>query len=223
MRVAFGSFTLDSGTRELLRDAQPVHLSPKAFDLLQILVERRPEVVAKPEIQERVWPRTFVEDASLSVLVAELRRALDDDPKRPEFIRTVHGRGYAFCGTARPAAPPGVSSPAEGTSKCWITWRDQSRPLAPGSNVIGRDPECEIWLDARGVSRRHARITVSGTTAIVEDLSSTNGTFVGRKKVTAPLALADGDVITLGAETVTFRAWAEGGTAATERVRKKRS
>ena len=221
MKVAFGPFTADSGTRELLRRGQPLHLSPKAFDLLLLLLERRPEVVTKPEIQQRVWPGTFVEDASLSVLIAELRRALDDDPRSPAFIRTAHGRGYAFCGAAQSAMSKNAST-AEQAATCWLMWRDQNRPLAQGANVIGRDPSCEIWVDARGVSRRHARITVSGHSAIVEDLASTNGTFVGGRKLTATRPLADGDVIALGPETVTFRGWAEGGSAATERVRKRR-
>lgn len=221
MRATFAAFTVDSDTRQLLRDGRPVHLSPKALDLLLLLLERRPAVVAKAEVQERIWPGTFVEDASLSVLVAELRRALDDDPRNPAFIRTAHGRGYAFFAAAQDSAAPARVRPDGNAGRCWITWRDQSRPLAPGANIIGRDPGCEIWLDARGVSRRHARIIVEADSAVIEDLSSTNGTFVGRKKLTAPRRLADGDLVRIGPETVTFRAWTA-GAAPTEPVRKKR-
>ena len=221
MRVAFGPFTFDSNTRQLLRGGRAVHLSPKAFDLLELLLERRPSVVTKGEVQKRVWPATFVEDASLSVLVADIRRVLDDDPKAPSFIRTVHGRGYAFCGTATEASEE-TARPPNAVSRCWLTWREHTCPLAPGENVIGRDPGCEVWIDARGVSRRHATVWVSAEGAKLEDLGSTNGTFVGNRRVTAARQLADGDLIGLGPETMTFRMWSEDGPPATEPVRRPR-
>ena len=56
MRVAFGRFTFDSDTRELLAGGSRVHLSPKAFDLLRLLLERRPAVLSKSELHERIWP-----------------------------------------------------------------------------------------------------------------------------------------------------------------------
>src|SRR6266545_3345467 len=96
MRVAFGRFAFDSGMRELLADGQSAHLSPKAFDVLKMLLERRPNVVAKQEISKAIWPNTFVGDAALNVVVAEIRRVLNDDPRTPKYIRTVHRVGYAF-------------------------------------------------------------------------------------------------------------------------------
>jgi DNA-binding winged helix-turn-helix (wHTH) protein len=221
MRVAFGPFTLDSGTRQLLRGAQPLHLSPKAFDLLQLLLERRPEVVTKAEVQARVWPGTFVEEANLSVLVADVRRALEDDAKAGMFIRTVHGRGYAFCGTAQVVSAGKGAREGSSPAPCWLTWREHTRPLAAGENVIGRDPGCQVWIDARGVSRRHARVLLDGDAATIEDLGSTNGTFVGRRRLTSARALADGDVIAVGPEKLTFRAWSPEGPPPTERVRRK--
>jgi DNA-binding winged helix-turn-helix (wHTH) protein len=221
MRVAFDRFVLDSASRELSAGGTPLHLSPKAFDLLALLIERRPAVVTKAEIQDLVWPDTFVEDANLSVLIADIRRVLEDDPRSPTFIRTVHGRGYAFCG--KTTDPSGLAVPrgAAPSGRFWLVWREQTRPLADGLTVIGRDPGCEIWIDARGVSRRHARIAVTSGTATVEDLQSTNGTFVGRQKLSAPRELADGDTIGLGPETVTFRMWSE-GPPPTEPVRRRR-
>jgi DNA-binding winged helix-turn-helix (wHTH) protein len=221
MRVAFGPFTLDSGTRQLLRGSQPLHLSPKAFDLLHLLLERRPEVVTKAEVQARVWPGTFVEEANLSVLVADIRRALEDDAKAAMFIRTVHGRGYAFCGTAQNISVEKSVQEGSSSAPCWLTWREHTRPLAAGENVIGRDPGCEVWIDARGVSRRHARVLLDGDAATIEDLGSTNGTFVGRKRLTSARELSDGDVIAVGPEKLTFRAWSPEGPPPTERVRRK--
>src|SRR5262245_63987867 len=101
MRVRFGPFVLDPDTRELLRGDAPVALSPKAFDLLTILVAGRPKALSKSQLQERLWPATFVVEKNLANLVSEIRDAIGDDPSNPRFIRTVHRFGYAFRETAR--------------------------------------------------------------------------------------------------------------------------
>src|SRR5580765_5218978 len=98
MNVRFGEFRLDSETRQLFRDDVEVHLSPKAFELLLMLLEARPKALSKAELMERLWPGTFVSDANLPVLVAEIRRALSDQPDQPRFLRTVPRFGYAFSG-----------------------------------------------------------------------------------------------------------------------------
>ena len=96
MQVRFSDFVLDTDTRELLRDSRPIHLSPKAFQLLELLVETRPRALPKDTLYNRLWPNTFVVEANLSNLVGEVRAALGDNPRRPRFVRTVHGFGYAF-------------------------------------------------------------------------------------------------------------------------------
>ena len=96
MRVRFGPFVLDSETRELLRADVPVPLSPKAFELLCVLVAHRPKAMAKSDLQERLWPTTFVVEKNLANLIGEIRDAIGDDPSNPRFIRTVHRFGYAF-------------------------------------------------------------------------------------------------------------------------------
>src|SRR5687767_15767095 len=96
MRVRFGRFVLDPGTRELLRGDRPVSLSPKAFELLSILVAHRPKAMAKSDLQERLWPDAFVVEKNLANLISEIRNAIADDPSNPQFIRTVHRFGYAF-------------------------------------------------------------------------------------------------------------------------------
>jgi DNA-binding winged helix-turn-helix (wHTH) protein len=94
MALQFGEFVADPEQRQLLRKGQPVHLSPKALQLLLILLEAAPRALSKRELQEQIWPDTFVSEASLANLISELRRAIGgpDDT----FIRTVHGFGYAF-------------------------------------------------------------------------------------------------------------------------------
>jgi DNA-binding winged helix-turn-helix (wHTH) protein len=220
MKVTFGSFVFDSETRELLEGGGRVHVSPKAFDLLRLLLERRPNVVSKIEIHDRIWPGAFVGDANLSVVVAEIRQVLGDDSKDAQFIRTVHRVGYAFCGpvTERPTALVSTRSAAH---KCWLVWNGRSLALIQGDNIVGRDPRCDVWLDASGVSRRHALIAVAADQVSIEDLQSSNGTFVRGRRLTAPHALVDGDEIELGAAAVTFRVWSDEG-AKTERIARGR-
>ena len=141
MKVTFAEFMLDSDARRLSRNGGEVRLSPKAFDLLRLLIERRPNVVDKSTLHTEIWPRTFVVDANLSVLVAELRRALEDNAREPRFIRTVHALGYAFCGEAVDLEAP---TPAASGGRCWLMWNERAIVLADGEHVIGRDPACTV-------------------------------------------------------------------------------
>jgi DNA-binding winged helix-turn-helix (wHTH) protein len=219
VRTQFGPFTLDPATRQLLEGGRAIHLSPKAFDVLQVLVEARPTVVPKADLHDRIWPGTFVVDANLSVLIGEIRRALADSAQTPRYIRTVHKVGYAFCGDTvqGPAAPP----PTGASSRYWLAWNDRTLVLAAGDNLIGRSPECGIWVDVAGVSRRHARLRLDAETgnAFIEDLGSTNGTFVNETRVESQVALRDGDIVHLGTVPLTFRAWLPERSRSTERIR----
>ncbi len=198
MQSVFGPFTLDLDTRQLRRPGGEVHLSPKAFDLLCALVCERPKVLSKNVLQQLLWPDTFVAEANLSNLVVEIRQALDDSSREPQYIRTVHRVGYAFCGQV--TAPRWAGAP-----QCWIEWGTQRFPLHAGEYVIGRDPDAAIRIDASTVSRRHARIVVDGTGAMLEDFGSKNGTFHGDSRVSTPVPLADGDGIRIGSQLLTFR------------------
>ena len=177
MQVRFETFVLDSDTRELLRDGHSVPLSPKAFDLLSILVADRPKAISKSDLQERLWPATFVVEKNLANLVSEIRDALGDDPSQPRFIRTVHRFGYAF----REALPRPESGQARrgGGLSFFVKWTDGRVTIDEGEHVLGRDTDVEIFLNSPGVSRRHAAITISAGRASIEDLGSKNGTFVG--------------------------------------------
>jgi DNA-binding winged helix-turn-helix (wHTH) protein len=205
VRINFGEFTLDTESREFFRDGQPVHISPKAFLLLEVLLERRPAAVPKSSLKDRLWPSSYVSEASLASLVAELRSALGDDARDPRFIRTVHTYGYAFCGTVE-GSPAGPAPAAAGGDRvCRLVWRDREVTLSEGENLLGRDRQAVVWIDSATVSRRHARIVVTDGEAVIEDLGSRNGTSVGGEKIHGPVRLADGDRIRLGAATMTFR------------------
>ena len=88
MRLPFGPYLLDLESRQLLRGADVVHLSPKAFELLGVLISHRPKALSKGELQERLWPKTFVVEKNLANLIGEIREAIGDDPSNPQFIRT---------------------------------------------------------------------------------------------------------------------------------------
>ena len=217
MRVQFADITLDSDSRQLVRGGAAIHLSPKAFDLLCHLVDRRPSAMSKDQLFALVWPGTFVVEANLTVLVTELRRALGDDAHTPRFIRTIHKHGYAFCGQVTEIAP---RPPARDALRVWLLWNDRVLPLAEGENVIGRDPSCGVWLDQPGVSRRHARVVVADDVAEIEDLGSTNGTFVSEVAIAGPHPLRDADVIQVGSVDLKYRSWSPSKPVATERIRR---
>ena len=201
MRICFGSFALNSDTRQLTRDGQEIHLSPKAFELLAALVAERPNVLSKVVLQQRLWPDTFVAEANLSNLIAEVRAALGDSPRTPVYLRTAHKVGYAFCA---PAADAGVPMPSTRVV-CWIEWGTHRFPLRVGAHVIGRDPDVEIRLDAATVSRRHARVVVDADRVLLEDSGSKNGTFRERERVsTEPVELLDGDQLRIGSLRLVF-------------------
>jgi DNA-binding winged helix-turn-helix (wHTH) protein len=199
MRVAFAGFVLDTARRELCRHGARVHLEPKALELLELLVARRPDAVSKIEIQRRLWPDTFVSESSLTGLVAQVRKALADDRRQERFLRTVHGFGYAFIGETASGEGKRVDAPAR------LIWEDAVFLLPPGESVLGRGEEATARVDAPGVSRRHARLVVTAAGASIEDLGSKNGTFVAERRIEQPTALRDGDRIRLGRHLLVFR------------------
>jgi DNA-binding winged helix-turn-helix (wHTH) protein len=218
MRVHFGPFLFDSATRELLQDGERVHLSPKSFDLLQMLIERRPAMVAKSELQDRLWPDVEVLEANLGNAAAEIRKALGDDPKSPRYIATVSRRGYRFCAAGEEKIAAG-SAPGHRSCRWWLTWRDVILPLSEGENIVGRHPGSAIWIDAGSVSRVHACIVIADGRASVEDRGSTNGTSVNGTRITARHPILNGNAVTFGSEDVIFREWLDETAPSTERVR----
>lgn len=196
--MRFGSCAIDVSRREVRRDEAVVHLTPKAFDLLVLLIGEAPRVVPKSELHQRLWPGTFVSDATLVGLIKELRRELDDrDPGAP-IIRTAHRVGYAFC--------PELAPTSQATGVChWLVVSGRRITLRDGENVIGRDPKSTVWLDFASVSRAHARIVVGRDGVSIEDCSSKNGTRVGEEQVTGATALRDGDRLRFGTVPAVYR------------------
>jgi len=212
VKIRFGPFTLDLDTRQLTKGRREIHLAPKAFELLGTLVQHRPKVLSKVVLLKRLWPKTFVAEANLSNLVAEIREALGDRARAPLFVRTAHGFGYAFCGEA--TTLPSATGPDR--PSCWLEWGTRRFPLSAGEHVVGRDPDVDVRLDASTVSRRHARVLVTAAGTLLEDLGSKNGTFLGSERITSPVQLTDGDSIRIGSVLVTFHVRAGLGSTETE-------
>ena len=199
MLIRFGAFTFDGERRQLFRAGAALHLTPKAFDLLTLLLTHAPRVVNKDELHQQLWPGTFISDATLSGLIKELRRVLDDRSRTEPIIRTAHRVGYAFCppierATDRDAAP-----------RHWLVLRRRRVPLRLGESIIGRDGASDVHLDDVSVSRRHARVLIEDGIVRLEDLNSKNGTTIGGDPVSGQVALHGDERLTFGSVVAVYR------------------
>ena len=156
-RVHFGEFVVDLRTRALTRGGRPVALSPKAYQLLEVLVVSRPRALAKADLQDRLWPDTFVVEKNLANLVSEIRQALNDTASAPRYIRTVARFGYAFLDQVEERHVHDAARPSD-IAHYLVSWSGGRVPLKDGDHVIGRDPELTLCIDSPTVSRRHAVI-----------------------------------------------------------------
>ena len=212
MSTRFGRFVFDEEGRELRAGGRPVPLSPKAFELLALLLRSRPRALSKVELHDRLWPDTFVGETSLPRVVGEVRRALGDRTQQASYVRTVQRFGYAFVGAASEAAG-GAGEPAPAPqARCALMWGERMVPLAEGENLIGRGPECVLTIPSSLVSRQHARIVVTRDRASLEDLDSKNGTLVAGRRVQRAVRLADGDELRIGPALLVFSAAGSGST-----------
>lgn len=200
MAVRFGEFVLLEDERQVLRGDRSVHLEPKAFALLSMLVAHRPKAVSKEAIRERVWPDTHVSESSIAGLVLDLRTVLEDDPARPRFIRTVRGFGYAFSGDLLPGEAPLGAEPHRWAVVC----AGREVPLPDGTHLVGRGEGCRVRLDSIRVSRCHARLVVGAEGVTIEDLGSRNGTWHAGRRLDAPAPLTAGATVRIGSETMTL-------------------
>jgi DNA-binding winged helix-turn-helix (wHTH) protein len=187
MKSHFGDCVFDGERHLVARGGEVVHLPPKAFALLALLIDAAPNALSREAIYAALWGDTFVEEGSLHALVSELRIAIGDEGR--EIIRTIHRFGYAFAAPLRRELPALRSALVVG-GRSW--------PLHGGENVVGRDPAADVVIDAASVSRRHAVIRVEAAQARVADLESKNGTFLGGAPVGEGAVLSDGDEIVFG-------------------------
>jgi len=182
MAVSFGDFAFDQERRQLLRSGEPVPLETKAYELLALLISRRPNALSKAQIRDVLWPETFVSESALARLVTQLRAACGDDAQTPRFIRTVHGFGYAFCGDAREAVDeqPVATSPYPGLSPF---------AEADADRFFGREAEVEaLWEKIR----RHHLLAVIGPSGVGKTSLLRAGLIPHRPSGWAAVACAPG-------------------------------
>lgn len=172
----FGEFRFDCASHLLLKNGEEQHLSPKAQQLLHMLLLDRPRAVSREEIYDALWPSTFVCETNMANIVSELRRVLGDDARTAQYIRTVHGFGYAFAAGAE----------TEGSTlipMAMLSCERLRHLLCAGENAVGRALDCRVVLIDATVSRHHAVIIITGNTILIEDCGSTNGTYVNGQKI----------------------------------------
>jgi DNA-binding winged helix-turn-helix (wHTH) protein len=194
------AIVVDVGARLVRREGIDVHLAPKAFELLLILVRNQPNAVPHEQLHAALWPGVHVSETSLAALVTQLRKALGDTSGDGRVIRTLHRVGYAFIGDAVVTG----QTPVTGAPVCRLIWRRESIEVPAGESVIGRDRGCAVHIDADSISRHHARLNVTPREASIEDLGSKNGTWVEGERIHGTVPLTDGACFRLGSETVRF-------------------
>ena len=196
------------------------------MDVLAYLASRPGGVVSQEEILESVWSREFIAESALTRTIAELRKTLGDDAGEPRFIETISKRGYRLIArvehvnepaTARSEEPARSRSPSPaGNHSCRLCWGEQEIPLSEGESVIGRSTGAVVRISSSRVSRRHARIVVTGGRAVLEDLGSKNGTYLRGHRIQRPVELSDGDEICFGRDFVVFHFCYPAGTTLTD-------
>jgi len=199
MRYDGGEIVVDRDARQLRLRGEAVHLSAKAFDLLCLLIEKRPRALSKQEIHDQLWPDTFVGEASLPVVIREIRTALGTGGRHA--IRTVHRFGYAFDAPMRETPGEAARAPSR-----FHVLRHAGRDfvLIDGENIIGRDPAVQVCVSSRSVSRHHAVIAIDSDRATVRDLGSKNGTRIDGTPIEESAPLRDGAIVMFGAVEMVY-------------------
>lgn len=154
-QISFGQFRLDQNNEVLWDGARAVTLRPKAFAVLQYLLEHRGQLVTKQQLLDAVWPDTYVGDAVLKDIIRQIREALRDEAKSPQFIETAHRRGYRFIGQVKEEAgqksaePEAQASPDEPADASFPPHHQPFTPATP-VGVLGRETalaQLRSWLE----------------------------------------------------------------------------
>ena len=152
----FGPFRVDIAERQLLRSGQEIPLTPKAFQLLHALVERSGHVLDKDELITRVWADSFVEEKNLADNISILRKALNDDPKNPRYIKTVPRRGYRFVAEVREIVEHGEDLLVHEKQRTRLVVEEEHDPLPVARRSVNLAMPGESWaLLTRGRRKVH--------------------------------------------------------------------
>lgn len=187
---------LDGESRELLRGPEltAVALGPKAMDLLLLLVAERHRVLLKHAIRDRIWPDVHVALDTLYSLVDDLRKALGESGRHPQYVKNIKSVGYRFIAEIHEVER------GQRPVRCWLVSRSREEPLWDGEHILGRWKPSTVLLASPDVSRQHAIIVVTGSDATLADLHSKNSTLLNGQRLdpdASPQHLADGDEISI--------------------------
>jgi len=173
--LAFGAYRLDPQNEQLWRDQQVVRLTGKAFAILRHLVQRPNQLVSRAELFRSVWPDTVVSATTLTSCIKELRKALNDDARTPQYIETVHRRGYRFIGQVVSGQSSVVSPPSIPPLQSQLT--TENRQLT--THLVGREQEmAELCTSLEKVIAGHGQLTLLvgeagiGKTRTAEELAA---------------------------------------------------
>jgi DNA-binding winged helix-turn-helix (wHTH) protein len=211
MRVRFLDLTFDSDARELRRGEHVVSLSPRAFQLLTLLLDARPKPLSQQRLRDALWPETHVGYSSLAQAVAELRKGLGDTAGAARFVRTVPRFGYAFVASVVEERRGG------GEFIATLVTDDREYLIPEGETLVGRGTECGVRLPSSRVSRVHARLRAEDGRLWLEDAGSKNGTWVNGERQAAAHVLDDGDEVAFGSFRAVFHYIGPGGSTRTGR------
>lgn len=209
--VRFGLFEVDLETGEVRKRGVKIQLQEQPFQVLSMLVLRPGELVTRDELRHALWAdAVFVDfEHGLNKAVAKVRSALGDLAESPRFIETLERRGYRFIAPVEHIR--GGTSQRHPSDVIRLLWNDRVVALNHGTYLIGRDPECEMWVNSSNASRRHAEFRFDAQGLSVRDLGSRNGTFVNDRRIETA-ALADGDEVRVGPARLIVCVEAHGST-----------
>ena len=153
---AFGPFVLQPEERLLLDEGKPVRIGARAFDLLSVLVRSGGDILSKEDLLRRVWGTTVVDDGSVRVHIAALRKALGDDATRQAYIANVPLRGYRFVAPVQTRAP---ERPGSAPSSPPVTPAHEDVTRALSTRLVGRDDTIAAIVARLG---EHRLVTLVG-------------------------------------------------------------
>jgi predicted ATPase/DNA-binding winged helix-turn-helix (wHTH) protein len=179
----FNSFRLDVANATLSRGKQAIFLTPKAFNVLRYLVEHSGQLVTKDDLWRAVWPEISVTDATLTMFVSKIRKALGDDPKTPRYIETVHRLGYRFIAPVSIDSVPTANARIQPHDSAFVPATRSASPYFVGREV--ESAQLQKWLEQAAAGERQV-VFVTGepgigkTTLIEEFLRQAHAAANGR-------------------------------------------
>ncbi|HEV8486880.1 MAG TPA: winged helix-turn-helix domain-containing protein, partial [Blastocatellia bacterium] len=200
----FGAFRLDASERRLLRDGEPVQLAPKVFDTLVALVENSGRLVDKDELMSRLWPDTFVEEATLARNISDLRKALGESSGGDKYIDTVPKSGYRFVAKVALLEDEGPSVIVQRHTRARVVIEEETESRASASSIavlpfkaLGRGDNDYLGLgmaDALITRLSNIRqISVRPTSAVAKYVDDRQDPFVAGRELNVE-SVVDGSI-----------------------------